>query len=263
MRGYLAILRAHFLALLQYRAAAVAGMGTQLFWGFIRVMIFAAFYRSGAGPEPMSLAEVISYVWLGQAFLGLQPWGVDRDVRDQIRSGAVAYELLRPLDLYALWFSRAVALRCAPTLLRSVPILALAGLFFGLNAPASAASLGAFLVALLGAVLLSSAFTVLLNTTLMWTVAGEGVSHLVFGLIMMLSGMVVPLPLFPDWSQPVLTALPFRGLADVPFRLYTGHLPPADLLPALLHQLAWTAALVLLGRSLLAAGKRRLVVQGG
>jgi len=258
-----AVLRARFLALLHYRAPALAGMSTQLFWGLIRVMIFEAFYRSSSAGQPMPLAHVVSYVWLGQAFLGLQPWGVDRDVRDQIRTGSVAYELLRPLDLYALWYSRAVALRCAPTLLRSVPLLLLAGLFLGLAPPASWASLGAFLLALVGAVLLSSAFTVLLNVTLMWTVAGEGITQLVFSLILVLSGMVVPLPLFPDWVQPVLQALPFRGLADAPFRLYTGHLAPGDALSVVAHQLIWAVALALTGRALLAAGKRRLVVQGG
>ena len=263
MRGYLAILRARFLALLQYRAAALAGMSTQLFWGLIRVMIFEAFYRSSSAAQPMPLAHVISYVWLGQAFLGLQPWGVDRDVRDQIRTGSVAYELLRPLDLYTLWYSRAVALRCAPTLLRSVPLLVLAGLFLGLQAPPSWSALGGFLLALGGAVLLSSAFTVLLNTTLMWTVAGEGITQLVFSLILVLSGMVVPLPLFPDWVQPVLQSLPFRGLADAPFRLYTGHLAPGDVIPVVTHQIIWATALALAGRALLAAGKRRLVVQGG
>lgn len=263
MRGYLAVLRARFLALLQYRAAALAGMGTQLFWGLIRVMIFEAFYRSSTAAQPIPQAHVISYVWLGQAFLGLQPWNTDRDVRDQIRTGAVAYELLRPLDLYSLWYSRAVALRCAPTLLRSIPLLVVAGLFLGLQAPASVASLSAFAAALVGAVLLSSAITVLLNVSLMWTVAGEGISQLVFSLVLVLSGMVVPLPLFPDWAQGLLRALPFSGLADTPFRLYTGHLPPAEVVPVIAHQVLWTVALVLLGRFALAVGKRRLVVQGG
>ena len=35
MIRYLAILKARFAALFQYRAAALAGMCTQMFWGFI------------------------------------------------------------------------------------------------------------------------------------------------------------------------------------------------------------------------------------
>lgn len=263
MTPYLAIVGARFRMLLQYRAAAFAGFATQLFWGLIRVMIFEAFYRSTTAAQPMGLADVVSYVWLGQAMFALLPWSVDADVRALIRTGTVAYELVRPVDLYALWFSRSVAARLAPTILRAVPMLLLAGLFLGLQAPPSLASGLAWLAATAGAVVLSAALATLLTLSLLWTLSGEGVTRLVPPLVYMLSGMVVPLPLFPDWAQPILSVLPFRGLVDAPFRLYTGHIPPAQIGAVLAHQLVWTIALVLLGRWLLARGTRRLVVQGG
>jgi len=263
VNAYWAVVSARFRMLLQYRAAAAAGLGTQLFWGLIRVMIFEAFYRSSTAQHPISLPDVVTYVWLGQAFLGLQPWGVDRDIRDQIRSGTVAYELMRPLNLYLFWYARALAFKTAPTLLRSVPLLLIAGLFLDLTPPASWAATGAFLAATLGALLLSSAITTLMNISLLWTLSGDGVTALVPACVIVFSGMVVPLPLFPDWALPILNLLPFRGLVDVPFRLYLGHLPPGELLCLLGHQLAWTGILVLLGQVILSRGTRRLVVQGG
>ena len=74
MRPYLAVLSARIRMLLQYRAAALAGMSTQLFWGLIRVMIFEAFYRTATQAQPMTYAEVVNYVWLGQALFALLPW---------------------------------------------------------------------------------------------------------------------------------------------------------------------------------------------
>lgn len=263
MRGYTAVLSARFRTLLQYRAAAAAGLGTQLFWGLIRIMIFEAFYRASSSAQPMTIQTVVGYVWLGQAFILVQPWSVDRDVRDQIRSGAVAYELLRPLDLYGFWFSRAIAMKTAPTLLRSIPLLTIALLFLGLPAPPSLESGMAFGIALAGAVLLSSAITVLMNISLLWTISGEGISGLVPSLGFILSGMIVPLPLYPVWCQPILDALPFRHIADVPFRLYLGHLPPSAIWDVLILEGVWLAILVVGGRSLLAIARRRLVVQGG
>ena len=52
-------------------------------------------------------------------------------------------------------------------------------------------------------------------------------------------------------------------MADDPFRLYIGLLPPSALLAVLARQAGWTLALVLLGRGLVARGQRRLVLQGG
>jgi ABC-2 type transport system permease protein len=82
-------------------------------------------------------------------------------------------------------------------------------------------------------------------------------------LVTFLSGMIVPLPLFPDWAKPIVQALPFAGLVDFPFRVYTGHIPPQATVWVVQHQLLWTAALVILGRWLLSRGLRRVVVQGG
>jgi ABC-2 type transport system permease protein len=263
MKSYWAVVSARFRMLLQYRAAAAAGFGTQLFWGLIRVMIFEAFYRSTTAPQPMNLPEVVTYIWLGQAFLAMLPWNVDADIRAMVRSGNVAYELVRPLDLYTFWFCRALAMRAAPTLLRAVPMFVVAGLFFGMTSPPSWASVGAWAFATLGALLLSCATTTLLNISLLWTVSGDGIAVLVATGMILLSGLVVPLPLFPDWTQPVLRLLPFRGVGDTPFRLYTGHIPPDQAVAVVAHQVMWAIAFIALGHRMLGRGIRRLVVQGG
>jgi ABC-2 type transport system permease protein len=226
-------------------------------------MVMTAFYRSTTTPQPMMLPDVVTYIWLGQAMFWLLPWGVDGEVRQMIRTGTVAYEMLRPLDLYTFWYSRVVAMRLAPTLLRLTPMLPMALLFFGMRLPASAASAGAWILSLMGALLLSSALSTLMTISLLWTISGDGIVRLLMTLMLMFSGMLVPLPLFPDWMQPLLNALPFRGLMDVPSRLYLGHLPAGEVFPLLFHQLGWTGVLVFAGRVMLGRGLRRLVVQGG
>lgn len=263
MFSYWAIVSARFRTLLQYRVAAMAGLGTQLFWGLILTMIFEGFFRSSTASQPMELEEVVTYIWLGQAFFALLPINVERDIRDLIRTGAVSYELLRPLDLYTLWFSRVLAMRTAPTLLRSVPLVVIAGLLLNMQAPATWASAGVFVLAMLGALLLSSVITTLLNISMLWTVSGDGVAGIAPAAVLIFSGALVPVPFFPEWAQTVLEILPFRGLLDTPFRLYLGHIPPGDAVFTLAHQLAWTVGLVVVGRWVLSRGVRRLVVQGG
>ena len=263
MRPYAAVLSANVRTLLQYRAAAIAGFTTQIFWGFIRVMIFEAFFRSSTAAQPMTVDEVVTYIWLGQAFIMLLPWNRDNQIHALIRSGLVGYELLRPVDLYNLWFARSLAFRLAPTMLRAIPLLTLALLFFGMDPPDSPAAGVAFVLSLVGALLLSCALTTLLNITIMWTVSGQGAANLSYMAVTLFSGMIVPIPFFPEWAQTIINVLPFRGLLDTPYRLYLGHIPTGDLLFHLGHQLAWTVALVLIGRWVLSKGLRRLVVQGG
>ena len=261
--AYLSTFKARGRVLLQYREAALAGVVTQLFWGGIRIMIYDAFYRSTTAPQPMTHAQTTTYLWLIQAMLLLLPWHVDAEAAEHIRDGTVAYELVRPTDLYWFWFSRGLAQRVLPVLMRAAPIFIIAGPFLGLQPPVSLSAALAWLLSIGGAALLSCAITMLATISLLWSIAGDGASRLLATAASLLSGSVVPLAFFPDWAQPVLDALPFRGLMDIPFRLYMGDLPTSQTLLLLAHQLAWTVGLVLVGRLLLARGLRRLVVQGG
>lgn len=271
MTPYPAIVAVRFKMLLQYRAAAWAGFTTQLFWGLIKVMVFAAFFASSSRVQPMSFEQVLVYIWLGQALLALLPWNVDQEVAEQIRTGGVAYELLRPLDLYAYWFARTLAFRAAPASLRMLPMLIftfwvmpLLGLAdWALPAPPDWASGVSFCLAVVGMLALSTAFTMIMHISLMWTVSGEGFNRLMPGIVPVFAGLIIPLPLFPEWMQPLLYWQPFRGMADVPFRIYSGHIPVAQVPVELLNQWLWFAVLVGFGYWLLGRARHKLVVQGG
>ena len=263
IKAYIAVLSARFRTLLQYRAAAFAGFGTQLFWGLIRVMIFEAFYRSSTAPQPMTVDEVVTYIWLGPAFLLLIPYNADPDVRDMVRSGNVVYELVRPANLYFFWYSRAIAQRTAPGVFRALPMFITASLFFNLQMPPSFLATCAWLVSMLFAVLISAAITNLLNISLLWTISGEGIGALLSALSWLFSGLIIPLLFFPDWAQAAINILPFRYIMDIPFRFYLGHISPEQIWYHLPFQIAYLSALITAGHLILTRGIRRLVAQGG
>ena len=263
MISYWSVVSARFRSLLQYRSAALTGLVIQIVWGLIRVMIFQAFYRSTNAEQPISGSDVETYIWLGQAFVAALPWNIDADLRSMIRSGGIGYELVRPVDLYSYWFSRALSWRTAPMLMRAIPLLTFAFIFMGMAPPVSWGAAAAFVVSMCAAIVLSSTITTFLNVTMLWTITGDGVTQMTFGMVFIFSGMLVPLPLYPDWSQPIINAMPFRGMVDTPLRLYLGHIPLSEFPQHLAHQLIWIAAFVIVGRIALAKALRRVVVQGG
>lgn len=272
MQAYYSLFIARFSLLLQYRIAALAGVITQMFWGFIKIMVLQAFYTSSTSPQPMTFTEAVGYVWLGQGFLfAIVPWGGDKETQATIRSGAVGYDLLRPIDLYNFWFVRSLAMRITPLFLRAIPLLFVAFLLIpwlglpelGLSFAPSKMAVIAFLLSFIGAIILSSAITMLLTVSMMWTLSGEGVNNILPHLITIFSGMVVPLQFFPKSLQPLLNALPFSGLLDQPFRLFTGNLSADALLGVLLHQFFWIIVVIYLGRFLVNRGVKKLVIQGG
>ena len=270
LRPYQAVLRARFRLLLQYRAAALAGFVTQCWWGAIKIMVLAAFYRGAAG-SPMTLRQTIDYIWLAQGFLTLLPWSVDPDIARMVRSGDVAYERLRPVDTYAFWYARAIARRTATPLLRLIPMVVTAGLLlrllgmseWALSPPSSLAAAVLFAVSIVLVVALSSAVATLMDTLTVATLSDRGVNTLVGPLIIVFSGSLVPLPLFPEWMQRGLALQPLAGLIDVPMRIYTGNLTGVAAVAGLVRQAVWIVVLVVIGRMLMARVMSRLQAQGG
>jgi ABC-2 type transport system permease protein len=267
MRAYVSILRLRFMLLIQYRVAAIAGICTQFLFGFVRVMIIAAFYASTTATAPMSYGQSVTYIWISQALLGMLPWNGDAEIQEMISSGNVAYELCRPLDLYNHWFCRAFALRTAPTLLRAIPLFVVTLFFlpqkYSMQPPNSFASFAAWILVTFGALMLSCSITNLLNISMLWTVSGDGIKRLLPSVVMIFSGMIVPLPLFPNWMQQILRLLPFSGLVDTPMRFYLGHIKPSSIVPFFFHQITWTCILILYGKWLISRGLKRVEVQGG
>jgi ABC-2 type transport system permease protein len=270
IRPYLSIFRARFYLLLQYRAAALAGFVTQCWWGALKIMVLAAFFR-GAAATPMTLQQAIDYIWLAQGFLTLLPWSADPEITRMVRSGDVVYERLRPLDSYAFWYARAVARRTATPLLRAVPMVLTAGVLlpllgmpeWALSAPAGLSATVLFAASMALVVALSAAVATLMDIATVITLSDRGVNSLAGPVIVIFSGSLVPLPLFPEWAQPALRIQPFAGLMDTPLRIYGGHLAGLEALSGLAHQAVWVIVLAGLGRVVMARVMARLQAQGG
>ncbi len=274
LRPYLAVFAGRLQLTLQYRTAALAGFATQLWFGVIRIMIFAAFYAgvaAGQGHLPMSLGNAVAYTWLGQAFLAFLPWSADPEVADMVRSGAVAYERLRPVDTYAWWYVRALAwsmARVAPRALLmfgfAAVVLPLVGLGkWGLAPPPTIEAGLMFCLSVAGMIVLSASLTMAINIVMVSSLNDRGVNTLAAPLVNVLSGMVVPLAFFPGWLTPILRAQPIAGLADIPFSIYFGGLTGAQAWAGVGLQFAWTAVLILVGRWQLGGAMARLQIQGG
>jgi len=271
-RPYIAAFASRFLQMLQYRTAALAGFGTQCWWGGIKVMVLAAFYggASMAG-TPMSLTQAITYSWLSQGLLVLVPWLGDPEVAQAVRTGAVAYDRLRPVDAYALWFARSAGWIAARVLPRVALMAAFAGIALPLvglgdwawQPPASFSAAVAFLASAVLALLLSTSMVMLLNIAATAALNERGINALAGPVVIVFSGNLLPLVLLPDAWQTALLLQPFAGVVDIPARIYFGLMSGWQAMLGLGLQSFWIVVLVAFGRMAMQRTMRRLEVQGG
>ncbi len=267
MKKYFSFFRLRFAMSLQYRMAAFAGLVTQFVWGGMLILAFAAFYRSDPNAFPMSFQATATYVWLQQSFMMLfNPWGFEGEILESIQTGAVGYELCRPLSVYNMWYARTVANRTASAFLRCWPVLIVSALLpapYGLMAPHSvSAVLWAVFSAVLGT-LVSAALCMLVYLSTFYTVNSYGVRTVAAALTDFLQGSVIPLPFLPDGIRSVVELLPFAATLNAPLRIYSGDISGAYLYRTVALQVFWLVVLVALGKVVERNAMKKTLVLGG
>lgn len=264
MRAFLALARTALRQQMQYRSAALAGVATQLAFGFLLASVYQAFYAGGSGQGDLTLAQTVGYVWLSQGTYRMMPWSGLRDIDAMMRDGRIAFELARPRDLFSMWYGRAMSLRTAPLLI-NLPLMLLAALLlpgdFRLRLALPMLPLGA--LSLLLGMLVSAAMTTILTGTYFWTVSGQGINRFLPMIGAFLAGTILPLGLLPAGLREALRLLPFASMLDTPLRILIGAVDAGAALRVVGLQLFWLAVLAALGRAVVGAGARKCMVQGG
>ena len=267
MKQYASFFKIRVINGLQYRAAAWAGVATQYAWGFLFLLMYRAFYRSGQNAFPMTFPQLSSYIWLQQAFLALNSsWYFDEDIMSSITNGNVAYELCRPNDLYTMWFVKNAAVRVSRVILRCFPILLVAVLLpkpYNISPPVSPAAGCLFLISMILGLMVLVSFSMLIYITTFYTLSPLGIRILAVSVVEFLAGGVIPLPFFPESLQSILYLLPFASMQNTPYQIYNGFFSWEQILINILLQIFWLSALLFAGKRLMKQALTKVVVQGG
>ncbi len=267
MTQYAALFRIRFISRLQYRWVALGALAARFTWGMMEVLAFIAIYRSSAAEMPMTLGQTVSYVWMQQTLIILFSvvFG-DGEIYESISSGAIAYDLTRPMGLYGRWFCQSVGNRLAATCVNCVPAALIACLLpapYGLTLDLSAARAALFaLSAALGFMCVVS-FAMIMYSTLFYTISHRGIRIIVTALTSFLSGGIIPLSFFPANALAVVRLLPFASMQNTPLLIFNGALSGAEAARAIGLQAAWFVIMAAAGRAMIAMCVKRVVSQGG
>ena len=267
MKKYWSFFKMRLMAELQYRAAALAGMSTQLVWGAMEILLYRAFWLDSPEKFPMGMGALSSYIWLQQAFLTLfAMWHWEADIAESIKTGTVAYELLRPTDIYSMWMARSIADRLGRASLRMVPVIAVGVLIpapYGLRLNVSPVVFGLFLLSTVLMVLVVCAFSLLVFALGFYLTDTNGICVLSVAAADLLSGSIVPLPFMPEGIRRFAELSPFGSMQNVPLRIFSGDITLPEIPGAMGLQAFWVVTLILAGYLLTRSGMRRAVILGG
>lgn len=264
MRAVWALVGAGFRRHASYRGAILAGALTNSVFGVLRASIVtAAIVSAGGELGGYAVTSGVTYAWITQALIApLQIFTWD-ELALRVRTGDIAVDLARPVDLQLQYAAADVGRAAAITLPRALPPLAVGALMFGLALPRTPTAYLAGVTAAALGVAISFACRYLVNLWAIWLLDIRGMLTVYVTVSSVLCGLVIPVHWFPDWLATLAAATPFPSMLQAPADVLTGRVSGAAV-PALLGtQLAWLTAMLAAGRLVQHLGARHLVVQGG
>jgi ABC-2 type transport system permease protein len=248
---------------LSYRAATIAGLITNIFFGLLRASVLIALYGSREVVEGLSIQDVITYTGLSQAVIVYLSIFGSYDLMRSIHQGEIAGDLLKPVSLFNFWLAQDLGRAMVGFFLRGLTIMVIYTLVFDITYPTSLAQWLVLFVALILSWLISFAYRFLVNLSAFWSPDARGIGRFAFIIVMFFSGFLMPLRFFPDWVQTLAYLTPFPHMLNTVVEVYLGVLTGAELVNALFAQLAWAVALVVVCQIVLRWGTKRLVILGG
>lgn len=263
---YAAIAWRSFRRYTTYRAATLAGCFTNTVFGVVLTFTFLALWEARPGVGGYDTTEAVTFVWLGQALLAtviIFGGGTDDDLAERVRTGDIAVDLYRPADLQGWWLASDLGRAACQFLTRGLVPTVFAAVVFHIRFPTEPVVWLAFVASVFLAVVVSFSIRFMVALTGFWLVDSRGAQTLAGTLAMFLSGMLLPLTVFPPWLRDIALVLPWSAMRQVPSDVFLGKHVGADLLLALAGQAAWAFVLLGTGRVVVTMARRKVVVQGG
>ncbi|MCP3987834.1 MAG: ABC transporter permease [Actinomycetia bacterium] len=247
-----------------YRLATFSGVFVNTVFGYLRasVLVFVA-TSNGGDVQGMSDAELATFAFVSQGFLMIAGAFGDPELAERIRNGDIVVDLYRPADVQAWWLATWYGKSAFQVLARGVPPVVLGALTFDLRWPDPWWHWLVFGISIVLATTVGFAIRFCSNLFTFWLLDNRGVDLMVTLLVSFFGGLLLPVNLFPSWLQTVADLLPFIALIQLPVEIYLGFHDGTSLITVLAQQLMWVVLLLSLGRLMLVAATRRVVIQGG
>jgi ABC-2 type transport system permease protein len=260
---YLEFAKKSFQRQLQYRIANYSGFAVNTFFFIVRAYIFMALYEHRGVVADYNITEAITFAGLTQAMAMVIGIFGGNEIANAVKTGEVATDLMKPIDYQSFALFRQLGRSSYYFFFRGLPIFAVMVIFFPWKHPHSWYALILFFPSLVLATAIVFSISFMIGLSAFWLLDVRGVTQIVMGSAIFLSGFIVPVSFFPSSFARICEWLPFVGQSYVPVAIYLGKYTGGHMLSMLVRQVVWTGILTLMGRAFMSLAVRKVIIQGG
>jgi ABC-2 type transport system permease protein len=262
-RVYREFARVGFVNILAFRLRYYTGVLTYLINVTVYYFIWKALYTATPNLAGFTFPEMITYVAVGWIIRSLYFNNIDQDMAEEILEGKISMALIKPVSVQAMYISQALGETVFRLAMLSAPVALVVTLIFPVKPPASVGHALLFLVSLVGSVLLVFMLNFIVGTCAIKLKSILGLLRAKFFVQELLSGLLVPMALFPEPARKVMAFLPFQHIGYTPMLIYLGKVTYRQAGQALAVQGVWIVALAAFGDWFWRVMARRITIHGG
>lgn len=230
---------------------------------FAAAFFWRALYAGETVVQGVAAEQMYIYTVVSTAMSVFFMNDVEQRVMRSVEKGTIAVEMLKPINLYGIFFFEDLGKLTALFFQNLIPIVLIGSIFIAVPKPASVVAFLLFIASLVMAYLihwlLAACFSMWAFTAINMNPLLQVKKHL----IRLLSGSIIPLWFFPDWLASILNCLPFVYIYQLPLDIYIGKEGMGNILPRLGIQAIWVVALFVLFMILQKNTLKKVMVQGG
>ena len=264
LRSCLQYARVGFVNTLAFRLRYYTGIVTYLINVTVYYFIWKALYASDPNfAAGFGFEEMVTYVAVGWVIRSVYFNNIDQNMATDVLEGNIANTMLKPVSVQTIYVGQALGEAFFRLIMLTVPAGVAVTLVFPVQGPANPRAFGLFLLSLAASVVLTGALNFIVGCCAVRLKSILGLLRAKFYVQELLSGLLVPMTMFPPALQTVLAWLPFQHIAYTPLRIYLGKLEGAAALEALSVQALWAVALLALGSRFWHVMARKITIHGG
>ena len=222
-----------------------------------------ALYKDQSVVGDVDAQSMLTYIIISSALSVLLITNVERRIEHSVEKGTVATDMIKPVNLFGMYFAEDIGSVIALIFQNMIPILLIGSLTVKVPVMTDISLLPLFILSVVLSFLINWLLAALFGMIAFKTVEISALIQVKKHLLRLLSGSIIPIWFFPAGVEKVLSALPFVYIYQLPLSIYIGRGDLSEHIDGMKIQFLWLVVLVSLFYYVQSRATRKVMVQGG
>ena len=263
MYKYLYIIKTQIIKSMTYEFNVYGNIVMQTIIMITSAYFWKSLYRQQSSAGGVDAESMLTYVILSSVISVLLITNVERRIEQSVGKGTVATDMMKPVNLFGVYFAEDIGSVIALVFQNMLPILLIGSLMIKVPVMANLRDLPLFVVTVVQSFLINWMIAALFGMIAFTAVNIDALIQVKKHLLRLLSGSIIPIWFFPAGVAKVLSSLPFVYIYQLPLSIYIGKGDRIEQLAQMRIQSVWLLVLAVIFIFAQKQITRKVMVQGG